>query len=715
MEEKNVKIEFSLSEDNLKLLENDGYCSIAEIDFLHLGTNRNNCNISKECVEKSLNSFYNKPLLAILNNDFIPSMSTDFVEHARKEEEAKRFVAFGTIPESSTFSFITRENGKTYLNAKVVIWKNYFPIIMNILKNRGGSTKVSIELAVIDGKQDEITGILDIYEFRLLSCVMLGADIMEGIEGSHLDMLRFSCDKEIQEANKYFLEFSNNSLSYEIPSIIKNSVMQQLKNVDQKGCTPEDIKTAQILALNNSLSKHQIKKLNNYLINSHSNLVLNLLGGEETRNWVKNILEEREGEISMNSISNNELQEQIWNELGKYKYHDGEWEGRKYYVEEIYSDEKVIIIRDNETAKFYKVPYSIENGIVNVNMEAKKEVHKDYTETKSFSAKDAIVFAKEDYGKGETIKVNKSKDAMSETSWGSVNKTELRKKVLDAKNYKSLVKEVYMIVEDGWEEAPSSKLKYPVMEIKDGEAVYNRYGLASALAYAGKEDEQEVIRKVKSLYKKLNIDNEKGGENKMENEEIKNKLDEDNKDIKKIRDDAEAQEDDVKEKEKKNACEEAKVIENTIVENEIEKDDEGEEDLEDDVDADKDYWKEKANALEEKCSKMEVELNKYKREEEERKMAEEIDKFAHCMSADELKEMKNSIKECSFEEMKNKLNEKIAEFALKMKKDDAEEEKKEEVVKYSINPYFNMEEMNFNKSQVKDLDDIINNNQVKIG
>ena len=715
MEEKNVKIEFSLSEDNLKLLENDGYCSIAEIDFLHLGTNRNNCNISKECVEKSLNSFYNKPLLAILNNDFIPSMSTDFVEHARKEEETKRFVAFGTIPESSTFSFVTRENGKTYLNAKVVIWKNYFPIIMNILKNRGGSTKVSIELAVIDGKQDETTGILDIYEFRLLSCVMLGADIMEGIEGSHLDMLRFSCDKEIQEANKYFLEFSSNSLSYEIPSIIKNSVMQQLKNVDKKGCTPEDIKTAQILALNNSLSKHQIKKLNNYLINSHSNLVLNLLGGEETRNWVKNILEEREGEISMNSISNNELQEQIWNELGKYKYHDGEWEGRKYYVEEIYSDEKVIIIRDNETAKFYKVPYSIENGIVNVNMEAKKEVHKDYTETKSFSAKDAIVFAKEDYGKGETIKVNKSKDAMSETSWGSVNKTELRKKVLDAKNYKSLVKEVYMIVEDGWEEAPSSKLKYPVMEIKDGEAVYNRYGLASALAYAGKEDEQEVIRKVKSLYKKLNIDNEKGGENKMENEEIKNKLDEDNKDIEKIRDDAEAQEDDVKEKEKKNACEEAKVIENTIVENEIEKDDEGEEDLEDDVDADKDYWKEKANALEEKCSKMEVELNKYKREEEERKMAEEIDKFAHCMSADELKEMKNSIKECSFEEMKNKLNEKIAEFALKMKKDDAEEEKKEEVVKYSINPYFNMEEMNFNKSQVKDLDDIINNNQVKIG
>lgn len=710
VEEKNVKIEFSLSEDNFKLLENDGYCSIAEIDFLHLGTNRNNCNISQECVEKSLNSFYNKPLLAILNNDFIPSMSTDFVEHARKEEETKRFVAFGTIPESSTFSFVTRDNGKTYLNAKVVIWKNYFPIIMNILKNRGGSTKVSIELAVIDGKQDDTTGILDIYEFRLLSCVMLGADIMEGIEGSHLDMLRFSCDKEIQEANKYFLEFSNNSLSYEIPLTIKNSVMQQLKNNDRKGCTPEDIKIAQTLALNNSLSKYQIKKLNNYLTNSHSSLVLNLLGGEETRDWVKNILEEREGENSMNSMSNSELQEQIWNELGKYKYHDGEWEGRKYYVEEIYSDEKIAIIRDNETAEFFKVPYSIENGKVNVNMEAKKEVHKDYTETKNFSAKNAVVFAKEDYGKGKTIKVNKSKEAMSETAWGSVNKTELRKKVLDAKNYKSLVKDVYMIVEEGWEEAPSSKLKYPVMEIKGGEAVYNRYGLASALAYAGKENETEVIKKVESLYKKLDIDNddEKGGEKKMEKEEIKNKLDEDNKDIEKIRDDAEAQEDDVKEEEKKNSCEE-------IIENKIDKDDEGEEGLEDDVDADKDYWEKKANALEEKYSKMEAELNKYKREEEERKMYEEIDKFAHCMSEEEVKEMKNSVKECSFEEMKNKLNEKIADFALKMKKEPKAEEEKEEVVKYSVNPYFDIDAMKFNKLQAKDLDDIINNNPVKIG
>ena len=66
MSEKTVNLQFSLDSDNFRLLENDGYCSIAEIDFLHVGTNRNKCNISKECVEKSLQSFYNKPYYFLL-------------------------------------------------------------------------------------------------------------------------------------------------------------------------------------------------------------------------------------------------------------------------------------------------------------------------------------------------------------------------------------------------------------------------------------------------------------------------------------------------------------------------------------------------------------------------------------------------------------------------------------------------------------------------
>lgn len=730
MSETTINLQFSLNSDNFRLLENDGYCSIAEIDFLHIGLNRNKCDISKECVEKSLQSFYNKPLLCILDNSIIPSLSVDFKEHAYSDEERKKFIAFGTIPESSTFKFVERENGKTYLTAKVVIWKNYFPIIMNILQRRNGNVKVSIELAVIDGEQNDETGILDINEFRLLSCVLLGEGIMEGIEGSHLEVLRFSlAEDDFKQANEYYLNFSQKHKEYEIPEEVKNAIQEGLNSYKGigKGCTTQIVTMAKNLVMEKYIDKVQVNKIDQLLFSSKDidkSLNFEILGGEIMENWLNDIKEERVGDRRLKSLSNNELQEQLWNDLAKYKYHDGEWEGRKYYIEEVYSDEKVAIVRDNETAEYFKVPYEIEEGKAHMDMENKKPVHKTYEETnetfssKEFSAKDITVFAKKDYGTGETITVDKSKEAMSESSWGSVNKTELRKKVLDAKNYKSLVKDVYADVQEGWEEAPSSKLKYPIMEIKDGKAVYNRYALASALAYAQKNNETAVISKVKSLYKKLDIDNEdEGGEKKMakeldkDKEVVENKLDKDNKDIEKIRDDADAQEDDVKEKEVKNTEECGKAeFSKEEKKNKIEKDDKGEEGLEDDVDSDKDYWKKKANALEIKNAEIENELKKYKRAEEERMMAEEVDKFAHCMSEDEAKELKNSIKEMSMDEMKEKINTKVAEFALKMK----EEKNAEKEVKYSINPLFELETMKFSKSEISSLDDIISNSHARI-
>ena len=115
---------------------------------------------------------------------------------------------------------------------------------------------------------------------------------------------------------------------------------------------------------------------------------------------------------------------------------------------------------------------------------------------------------KESMAEGKIYKIDKSKDAMSETPWGEVDKTELRNKIMEAKNKATLVKAVYMLVEDGWEEAPSEHLKYPVMQLKGDTFVYNRYGLSSALAYAQKENESGVVSKVEAIYKKLGLGKE---------------------------------------------------------------------------------------------------------------------------------------------------------------------------------------------------------------
>ena len=108
----------------------------------------------------------------------------------------------------------------------------------------------------------------------------------------------------------------------------------------------------------------------------------------------------------------------------------------------------------------------------------------------------------------KVYKIDKSKDAMSDTPWQDIDKTELRNKIMEAKNKATLVKSVYLLVEDGWEDAPSEKLKYPVMEIKGDKIVYNRNALASALGYAKKENEESVVSKVEEIYKKLGLGKE---------------------------------------------------------------------------------------------------------------------------------------------------------------------------------------------------------------
>lgn len=106
----------------------------------------------------------------------------------------------------------------------------------------------------------------------------------------------------------------------------------------------------------------------------------------------------------------------------------------------------------------------------------------------------------------KTYKIDKSKEAMSDKAWGDVNKSELRNKIMGAKNKSALVKATYMLIEDGWEEAPSEHLKYPVMCFEGDTLVYNKGGLSSALGYAKKENETTVVNKINKIYKNLGLD-----------------------------------------------------------------------------------------------------------------------------------------------------------------------------------------------------------------
>lgn len=115
----------------------------------------------------------------------------------------------------------------------------------------------------------------------------------------------------------------------------------------------------------------------------------------------------------------------------------------------------------------------------------------------------------------KTYKIDKSKEAMSTDDWSNVDKTAMRNKIMDAANRDTLVKSVYLDVREGWQDAPSSGLKYPVMQLKGDTFVYNRNAIASAKGYAEKNNETEVLKKLNSIYKKLDLDEGKGDDAKM--------------------------------------------------------------------------------------------------------------------------------------------------------------------------------------------------------
>lgn len=118
---------------------------------------------------------------------------------------------------------------------------------------------------------------------------------------------------------------------------------------------------------------------------------------------------------------------------------------------------------------------------------------------------------KDEMGKSDSIKIDLSKEAADMTTpWGSVDKIKLRDRILRAKNYKTLVKKCYLVVEEGWEDSLSLKLKYPVCRIKDNTLVLCKSGCRAALSMLENNTDKSYYKsakaKLKRYYKILGLD-----------------------------------------------------------------------------------------------------------------------------------------------------------------------------------------------------------------
>lgn len=172
---------------------------------------------------------------------------------------------------------------------------------------------------------------------------------------------------------------------------------------------------------------------------------------------------------------------------------------------------------------------------------------------------------------GKTYKVNTTE--LKNTPWGNVDKTKLRNAIMEASNKGELVHKVYALVESGWEEAPSQKLKYPLMELVGDTFYYNRGALSSALGYAKANGESSVVSKVQKIYNKFDLDDdkEKDGKEEMALKDIG--LEEEKKDVPK-KDEDSTKDTDTKEQDSDKKME-SSVSDEKCADDEMAKDDPG--------------------------------------------------------------------------------------------------------------------------------------------
>lgn len=426
------------------LYENDNI-SIYELDAIHLGVNRNNMSIDEECVHKSLPSFADAPLYAVIDNQFNPldGEHNDFLEHFREEcpwrISRDRILPFGVVPESAIpIAKLVERDGHTYLRLQVVVWKRLLPHVSEILQRRDGTVKVSVEFTIDEATVDKKTGVLYIHKFTITAITALGAKFTEVMEGSMLKSAKFAFGDYFNECKDNYCVFAQNG-EVDVPEVVVNAISEGISLREKYGRG----------------------------------------GSQGLYHNMKRVVENRK----MPTVQLAEMQSYFSAVDGKTVPQGTRAQTNAYIVEMMYGGP-----RGREWCN------SLQDG-------------------------------GEGGEKMANMKIDNSKEAaVHSESWDNPGK-ELYGPLLEKSNSGELVNEAYLVVEDGYEDAPSEKLKYPHHVVKGDELVCDVKGVQSALARAkqtGEFSDKKVWAHLHRHYEELDLDmsafeEKNGGVEEMEN------------------------------------------------------------------------------------------------------------------------------------------------------------------------------------------------------
>jgi hypothetical protein len=488
------KLSFAIENAEMVRENPDSNFALLALDFFASGDNLHDMYVSEETLLRTADTIKNCPLVWKYDE-----VLDDVYTHDPDE------VPCGFVPESSTITSKKLEDGRTMLSAIAYVWKRYTGPLLSFFKRDGGKKPVSVEMSVYK-TQPKHDGKTELLDFRYEGITVLGSYVTPAIPMANASVLSFAEEYE-EDLEK---EFSFSEII--IPNKIRQAVEKGLEiRKEEGGGTSTGVAFARYLTKNKIITPEKVREINNYFsTHKHSKETVDWLlwGGDYAKEWAEKMAERINDElVTFPYKSKADINPALKGITPPISLAQANAIARQ--ADSIGSDKDkngwAIAISS------FRKTHHVENGkwVKNEGSTVKASVEVDVSDLEDWEYWQEIVeedFAAEDMGKGEAIQVNKSKDAVSNTAWGSVDKTSLMHKVLKASNYKSLVHDVYLVVDSGWEEHPSSGLHYPIMQIVDGKAVYNRSGLASALGRAQGQNETGVVSKLNGLYKKLGLE-----------------------------------------------------------------------------------------------------------------------------------------------------------------------------------------------------------------
>ena len=195
----------SLGEFEAQVKSTQGLVPVT-LQACHTELNRNLSFISEETMTKALPTFANKPILGYIHQ--LEDGSYDFYTHNvsyvedEDSEDGMRLEyderPIGVVPESCNAHLeYDEEKDKTYVVVTGYIYEDYGNRAVDIIKNNGGKTKVSVEIAVNEMSYNAKEGYLNIDDMYFMGVTCLGKTpdgeiVQEGMEGSNLKLDNFS-------------------------------------------------------------------------------------------------------------------------------------------------------------------------------------------------------------------------------------------------------------------------------------------------------------------------------------------------------------------------------------------------------------------------------------------------------------------------------------------------------------------------------------------